>query len=122
LQESVDLGSVCLGVFSEKKLLVVFYLNGVLCDILFLGKYTPSRGYMYIEAGSFKRYVLPRNELKEFWSSLAMVEHVMIWKCMRRKNAEIIVNTILEGCPPPRLILGQEDCSRLESSRMKEVL
>jgi hypothetical protein len=41
---------------------------------------------------------------------------------MRRENAEIIVNTILEGCPPPCLILGQEDCSRLESSRTKEVL
>jgi hypothetical protein len=41
---------------------------------------------------------------------------------MRRKNAEIIVKTILEGCPPPHLILGQEDCSRLELSRTKEVL
>jgi hypothetical protein len=66
LQESIDLGSGHLGVFSEKKLLVVFYLNGVLCDILFPGKYTPSRGYMCIEAGSFKRYVLSQNELKEF--------------------------------------------------------
>jgi hypothetical protein len=122
LQESVDLGSGRLGVFSEKKLLVVFYLNGVLYDILFPGKYTPARGYMCIEVGSFKRYVLPRNELKEFWSLLAMVVHVMIWTCMRRENAEIIVKTILEGCPPPRLILGQEDCSRLQSSRTKEVL
>ena len=41
---------------------------------------------------------------------------------MRRENAEIIVNTILEGCPPPLLILDQEDCSRLELSRTKEVL
>jgi hypothetical protein len=55
LQECVDVGTVRVGVFSEKKLLVVFYLNGVLCRILYLGKYAPGRGFMYVEAGGFKR-------------------------------------------------------------------
>jgi hypothetical protein len=70
----------------------------------------------------FKKYGLPWNKLKQFWSSVAMVAHVMIWTCMRRKNAELIVKSILEGCPPPRLILGQDDYSRLQSSGTKEVL
>jgi hypothetical protein len=122
LHECVDVGTVCVGVFSEKKLLVVFDFNGVLCHILFLGKYAPARGFMCVEARSFKRYVLPRNELKQFWSSVAMVAHVMIWTCMYRESVEFIVNTTLEGCPPPRLILGQEDYSRLELSGTKEVL
>jgi hypothetical protein len=70
---------------------------------------------MCVEARSFKRYVLPRSKLKQFWSSVAMVAHVMIWTCMCKESAELIVNTILDGCPPPCLILGQEDYSRLES-------
>jgi hypothetical protein len=97
-------GTVRIGVFSEKKLLVD--LNGVLCHVLYPGKYAPTRGFMCVEAGSFKRYVLPWNELKQFLSSVAMVVHVMIWMCMHRKSAEFIVNMILEGCPLPCLILG----------------
>jgi hypothetical protein len=64
---------------------------------------------MCVEARGFKRYVLPRNKLKQFWSSVAMVAHVMIWTCMRRESTELIVKSILEGCPPPHLILGQDD-------------
>jgi hypothetical protein len=41
---------------------------------------------------------------------------------MRRESAEFIVNKFLVGCLPPHLILGQEDCSRPESSQTKEVL
>jgi hypothetical protein len=122
LQECVDVGTMRIGVFSEKKLLVVFYLNGILCCILYLGKYAPGRGFMYVEARSFKMYVLPWNKLKQFWSSVAMVCHVMIWTCMHRESTELIVKTILEECPPPRLILGQDDYSRLQSSGTKEVL
>jgi hypothetical protein len=51
-----------------------------------------------------------------------MVAHVMIWMCIRRESTELIVKMILEGCPPPRLILGQDDYSRLQSSGTKEVL
>jgi hypothetical protein len=41
---------------------------------------------------------------------------------MHRKSAKVIVNWLLVGCPPPYMILDQEDCSRLESSWTKEVL
>jgi hypothetical protein len=41
---------------------------------------------------------------------------------MHRESAKLIVNTILEGYPLPRLILGQEDCLGLELSQTKEVL
>jgi hypothetical protein len=51
-----------------------------------------------------------------------MVGYVMIWTYMHRKSIEFIVNKILFGCPPPRLILGQEDYLRLELSRTKEIL
>ena len=64
LQECIDVGTIYVGVFSEKKL-VVFYLNGVLCHILYPTKYAPGRGYMSIEVGGFKRYVLSRNKLKQ---------------------------------------------------------
>jgi hypothetical protein len=53
---------------------------------------------------------------------MAMVAHIMIWTCMRRDSIEFIVSKILFGCPPLRLILGQEHCSRLESSQTKKVL
>jgi hypothetical protein len=49
-QEFVDLRTVRVGVFSEKKLLVVFYLNGVLCRIQYPGKYAPGKSYMCVEA------------------------------------------------------------------------
>jgi hypothetical protein len=51
-----------------------------------------------------------------------MVAHVMIWTCMHRGSAELIVSKILFRCPPPSLILGQEHCSRLESIETKKVL
>jgi hypothetical protein len=51
-----------------------------------------------------------------------MVAHVMIWTCMRRDNTELILSKILWRCPQPRLILGQEHCSRLESTQTKKVL
>jgi hypothetical protein len=51
-----------------------------------------------------------------------MVAHVMIWMCMHRDNVELIVSKILFGCSPPRLILGQEYCSRLKSTKTKKVL
>jgi hypothetical protein len=44
-QVSIDIGSVQklhLGILSEKKLLVVFYFNGVLCKIMFEGKFPPT--------------------------------------------------------------------------------
>jgi hypothetical protein len=49
-----------------------------------------------------------------------MVVHIMIWTYIHRESVELIVNKILEGCLPPRLILSQEDCSRLELSWTKE--
>jgi hypothetical protein len=125
LQVFVEVGSIhklCLGVLLEKKLLVVFYLNSVFFFIMFLRKYTLPRGYITIGVGNFKRYVLLQNDLKQFWSSVEMVAHVMIWTYMCRKSAEFIVNKILFGCPPPCLILGQDNCSILKSSQIKEVL
>jgi hypothetical protein len=125
LQVSVDVGCVYKlrsGILSEKKLLVVFYLNGILCQIMFLGKFPLPSSYISVEAWSFKRYVLPRIDLHKFWRSVAMVAHVMIWTCMHRDSAELIVSKILWGCPPSRLILGQEHCSRLESIETKKVL
>ena len=125
LQVSVDRGCIQrlpIGILSRKKLLVVFDLNGILCHIVFPGKLPPASNYLSIEAGSFKRYVLPRVDLRKFWCSVAMVAHVMIWTCMRRESAELIVSKILWGCPQPHLILGQEHCSRLESTRTKKIL
>jgi hypothetical protein len=49
LQECVDVGTVRVGVFSEKKLLVVFYVDGVLHHILYPGKYAPGRGYICVQ-------------------------------------------------------------------------
>jgi hypothetical protein len=77
---------------------------------------------MCAKAGGFKKYVLPQNKLKQFWSSVAMVAHVMIWTYMRRESTKLIVKSTLEGCPPPHLILGQDDYSRLQLSGTMEVL
>jgi hypothetical protein len=81
LQVFVDVGSnhkLCLGVLLEKKLLVVFYLNGVLCHIMFPKKCSLLIGYITIEAENFKRYVVPQNKLKQLWSLVIVVAHVMI--------------------------------------------
>jgi hypothetical protein len=51
-----------------------------------------------------------------------MVVHVIICTYMHRYNAELIVNKLLVAFPPPQLIFGQKDYSRLESSWTKEVL
>ena len=68
-QVSIDIGSIeklRLGIFSEKKMLVVFYLNGVLCKIMFVEKFPPPSSYIRIEVRSFKRYVLPQSNLQKF--------------------------------------------------------
>jgi hypothetical protein len=41
---------------------------------------------------------------------------------MHTESVELIVNKLLVGCLSPYLILGEEGCSRLELSPMKEVL
>ena len=109
LQVFVDIRCVqklCLGILSKKKLLDVFYLNSILCHIVFLGKLALASNYISIEAWSFKRYVLPQIDLQKFWRSMAMVAHVMIWTCTRRDNVEFILSKILWGCPQPSLILS----------------
>jgi hypothetical protein len=41
---------------------------------------------------------------------------------MRRESIEDFVNQLLLACPVPWLILRQEDCSTLASSKTKEVM
>jgi hypothetical protein len=66
LQVSVDVGSVQklrLGILLEKKLLVVLYFNGIICHIMFPGKFPLPLGYINIETRNFKRYVLSQSNV-----------------------------------------------------------
>jgi hypothetical protein len=49
---------------SKKKLLVIFYFNGVLCNIVYPDKGHILEGYIWIQSGNFKGYVLPQTRLR----------------------------------------------------------
>lgn len=114
------------GVTSKKWLNIVLDINGILCKCverrLGLKDSVTNHINLSVHSPKFATIVGPkavyvRPGFSDFISFVNEFANILVWSSMKNSTAMDVVKYLFTGLPMPSVVLSQEDCERIQTSR-----